>query len=497
MSSVSPGAPGERVDELEKLTSDLQGVLNRLSSFQKATLSLRNSQTIEETLDSMESLLEDIVEFTFMRLYLFTDIAGRERDLVRELCPEEFETPWEYVDWAVEKGDFSFIPLTEEGAAESEDLHSLLILPLVGHSRISGVLLLWSEFDSNTFTPEHSTLLNMLGRETASVIEQLRLRRRVESARNELADVVETLPLGIVAVDQDERITILNGTSEFIFRKSRSEALGRPLGELFSPQSYQRLRAAMHGEDAGSAGELELILNDEVQEPFGVTVAPVRLGAAESNGLEGDEETRSEPTGFVIVCRDLKLSQEVARLRELDAMKNDFLSLVSHELRTPLTSIMAYSETLLMEGIIDTEEERREYLEVIHSEGERLSRLINDVLDLTKMEAGKLDYTFQELSIASVIHTSMNAVSSLASQKSMEMPLEIPDDLPPVRADSDRLIQVLTNLYGNAIKFTEEGGTVSTRVRLVEAAEAGEGRMVEVEVEDTGIGIKQIGRAHV
>lgn len=473
------------LDGLRRQTVELADSMHRLTSLQDQLLTLRTSRDVEQALDAMETLLEEIVDFTYLRLYLRRGEDSEDLQLAREMCPQDYPTKWDLLGWALAKQEVSLIPLEE---SDDETVKSILFLPLVGHSEQVGILALWVDFGMTEFTQERSILLGLLARETASVIETLRLRKRVEATRAELADVVETIPLGILAVDEEERLTLVNGTAEFIFDVNRNTDTGRPLSGILSPQALGRVRALIRGEGQNETGEteVELDLSGEMGESFGVSVTPLRRTASGSD--PGEEEASA---GHVIVCRDLKLSREVAKLRELDAMKNDFLSLVSHELRTPLTSIMAYSETLLMEGMIESEEERKEYLEIIHSEGERLSRLINDVLDLTKMESGKMEYSYEDLDIGDVIHSAVSAVHSLAAQKSMAMPVEKPDDLPLVRADSDKLIQVLTNLYSNAIKFTDEGGAVSTAVRVAPAEEIEDAvaPMIEVAVSDTGMGI--------
>jgi signal transduction histidine kinase len=482
----APGGLAEPgVEELKRQNEELAQALRRLSGLQDQLLTLRTSSTIDLALDAMETVLEDMVEFTYMRLYLRYRVDS-PMQMVREMCPQDFQVNWELVEWAVGKQELALLPL--EDAAEDAP-QSLLIMPLIGHSEQVGVLLLWVEFDMTSFTQERSMLLNLLARETASVIETLRLRRRVEAARAELASVIENIPMGVFAIDAEDRLVLINGTAEFLFALNRNEALGARLGDLLPPGTYAQLKELLQS-PPGTEEEIELLISERVGETFGASAAPLRPSTASEDAADGAASS-TETQGHVVVFRDLKLSREVAKLRELDAMKNDFLSLVSHELRTPLTSIMAYSETLLMEGMIDSEEERREYLQIIHNEGGRLSRLINDVLDLTKMESGKMEYVYEELDIVDLVQSAGAAVHSLATQKQMHMPVESAEDLPPVRADSDKIMQVLTNLYSNAIKFTDEGGTVGTNIRLVPpgAGEDEKQTMVEVAVSDTGMGI--------
>ncbi|MHC4884126.1 MAG: ATP-binding protein [Planctomycetota bacterium] len=478
-------SPEEYVEKLRKQNAELAASLTQLTSFQERLCSLRAASCVDDALDTMELLLEDIVEVIYLRLY-FGSSKDESMTLVREMCPEDYPLDWQLVHWAMEKNELAFIPCEIKESELNEEIKNLLILPLIGHSEEVGVLLIWVDIAMDEFTQERSTLLTMLAREVASVLESLRLQKRIHEGHAAIADIVENIPMGIMAVDNHNRLTVINGTAEFIFKISRNEVTNQPLSEVL-PQPLHRQVSSILDQSAESTygeGEVELNISGEEEDVFGLSVG--RL-----HGTEDVSSEEEDTAGHVIVCRDLKLSREVAKLRELDAMKNDFLSLVSHELRTPLTSIMAYSETLLMEGMVETEEERREYLEIIHSEGDRLSRLINDVLDLTKMESGKMDYIYGEMEIEEVVRSSIATVHSLAAPKGMNMPVDIEEGLPAIKADRDKIVQVLTNFYSNAIKFTDQGGSISTRCRRCVDEEMDNLEVIEVAVQDTGMGIPE------
>ena len=178
---------------------------------------------------------------------------------------------------------------------------------------------------------------------------------------------------------------------------------------------------------------------------------------------------------------DLRAANE--RLQELDKLKDDFVSTVSHELRTPLTSIRSFSEILLDNPDIDTDQ-RQEFIRIIVQESERLTRLINDILDLAKMEAGTTEWYITEFAPKGVIEQALAATSGLfATARHLKVITNIADDLPPVRADRDRLTQVIVNLISNAVKFSaKDGGWV----RVAAWHEAG---VLRVDVADNGIGI--------
>lgn len=179
-----------------------------------------------------------------------------------------------------------------------------------------------------------------------------------------------------------------------------------------------------------------------------------------------------------------RASQELRRanadLMRLNELKSSFLANVSHELRTPLTSIRSFSEILL--NYPDTEfATREEFLEIICSESERLTRLINDVLDLAKIEAGKMEWRSQPVHLGDLARQSVDVMQVVASQKGLELENLIGDDVPPVQADPDRLLQVFANLISNAVKFTDVG-----RIQVGALARSDE---VVVYVADSGIGI--------
>lgn len=183
------------------------------------------------------------------------------------------------------------------------------------------------------------------------------------------------------------------------------------------------------------------------------------------------------------------------KLQELDKMKSDFLSTVSHELRTPLTSVLGFAniikkrfeEVVVLHVCSDDKKVERavrqikDNINIIISEGERLTALINDVLDIAKMEAGKVDWKRETFSVADFIDRATKATYSLFAQKDLALVMDVEEGLPDVTGDRDKLIQALINLLSNAVKFTENG-SVTCRARLT----AGE---IMVSVIDTGMGI--------
>ena len=191
---------------------------------------------------------------------------------------------------------------------------------------------------------------------------------------------------------------------------------------------------------------------------------------------------RLEQKSHELEAATAELRQANERLTELDRLKDDFVSTVTHELRTPLTSIRAFTEILLDDPDVEIEQ-RKKFLGIITKEAERLTRLINQVLDLAKIESGKAEWVESSVDMKEVIADTLAAMGQLFKEKGIEIEAHLPEKVSPVIADLDRMIQVLLNLLSNAMKFCDEAhGQI--KIALLEAD-----GWVRVDVSDNGRGI--------
>ena len=194
-----------------------------------------------------------------------------------------------------------------------------------------------------------------------------------------------------------------------------------------------------------------------------------------------------------ILIEELMKTNE--RLKELNQMKDEFVSIVSHDLRSPLTNILLCSDMCLMKNFGELTEKQNEAVYMINRSGIHLRDLINDLLDLAKIEAGKIELHKLKGKIGDAIKESINVMQFNAHEKKIEVKFNLPDSEPDINADWLKIFQVMNNLISNAIKFTHEGGSVTIGLRYnpprPPLEKGGEGGFVEVSVQDTGQGIAE------
>lgn len=190
--------------------------------------------------------------------------------------------------------------------------------------------------------------------------------------------------------------------------------------------------------------------------------------------------------------KNRRLADSVEKLKELDKLKSTFLARVSHELRTPLTSILGYSE-MLLEGIAgDINDTQKEYIQIITEKSDQLLQIINEILDISKIESGSIQLSREAVNVGELFHQVKDSLMPQARRKKLELSVDAPGDLPLVDADLGKTRQVLLNLLSNAVKFTPQGGTVSAKARVITLEGGISGNVsswVEISVADNGIGI--------
>ncbi len=356
--------------------------------------------------------------------------------------------------------------------------------------------------DGSTFPVEvHARTIESGGRKLfLTVARDITARKRAEEAlrqsREQLRKMFESMTDGILVIDLNGVITEVNQRMiEMHGYKSKGELFGKSASKLVAPRDHERITTNM--QQAVKRGKIKsmeytLLKADGTEFPGELSTSALR-------------DASGKPVGHITIARDIterkRMEQQLKRqmeelqvayqkLKELDQLKDSFLSTVSHELRTPLTSIKSFSEILL--SYDEDKETQKEFLTIINEESNRLTRLINDFLDLSKIEAGRMQWETVELSLSEVIQTALNATQALTIETKLKVDTELSPDLPTVQCDKDRLVQVVTNLLSNAIKFTPEGGAIQLKAQVQNGSKSGENsNMTMVSVSDSGIGIAQ------
>jgi len=244
----------------------------------------------------------------------------------------------------------------------------------------------------------------------------------------------------------------------------------------------------MVGGDYIGKKPIEVVRNNAVQEVIEAVIANKEKAPSRQINLFSPEEKiikisssavkrEGEFEGVVVVFHD------ITELRRLEKIRQDFVANVSHELRTPIASIKGYSETLL-EGALDEKENAREFLKIIHEDSNRLAKLIDDLLDLAKIESGKMKMVLVPIDPMPFVHRAISILENTARQKGITIKEDCRGDIPQVKADEVRFSQVLINLIDNAVKYTPENGSVTVKVYT-------EDGHVRFDIIDTGIGISK------
>lgn len=307
---------------------------------------------------------------------------------------------------------------------------------------------------------ELGTLARALNVMATNLQEKL---QALEEEQARTASILESMAEGLIAVDPQGRVVLVNGSARRIFRLPPAIGEGRHIVEVVRHPEVMNLLQECRECAPGVVCRRELSLQTPPVDLM-MEAVPLRVGAVAS--------------GTLMVVHD------VTELRRLERVRQEFVANASHELRTPLTAIRGYVESLL-EGAVEEPARARPFLEVIARHAERMSRLVDDLMDLSNIETGRLQLDRQPVFLSQMGEQVVALHRDVASKKGIGLQLEVPPDLPAVLADRDRLQQILINLVDNAIKFTPAG-----RVSL--SAHKASSTRVEVTVADTGTGIPSI-----
>ncbi|MDD5669251.1 MAG: histidine kinase dimerization/phospho-acceptor domain-containing protein [Candidatus Omnitrophica bacterium] len=283
----------------------------------------------------------------------------------------------------------------------------------------------------------------------------------VNSERAKLDLVLSSMFEGVIVTGADEKIILMNPSLRKIFLIDSDPEGKKPLEVIRNTAVEEMIEKIIKGRQHLATEEIVITMPEE--KILKVNGVPIMR----NNKLEG----------AILVFHD------ITELRRLEKIRQDFVANVSHELRTPVSSIKGYAETLL-EGALEDKDNAKEFIGIIYQDSNRLASLINDLLDLSKIESGKMKMFFIELDPIPLIKRTVTIIENQAKAKSITLIIDVPQGLPKIKADEARFSQVMINLLDNAIKYSSEGGTAVISARV-------DGSFLQVDISDTGMGISE------
>jgi PAS domain S-box-containing protein len=334
-----------------------------------------------------------------------------------------------------------------------------------------------------------------VGAQLGRVIERERAEQAVRKSEQHYRTLARNLPNGSVLLfDQQLRFTIADGSALSDAGLSRERVEGRTLAEVLPPASVARLEPLYRAALGGVRSELEVEAGERIYQSHilpvpderGAIIAGMVMSYEITELKRIERELREERAQLTrrVAERTADLSLANAELARASRLKDEFLANMSHELRTPLNSILGRAEALQEEIYGPVTPKQQEVLRGVEESGRHLLNLINDILDLSKIEAGRLELALDPVDINLICHTSLRMVAQLALTKQVALTSTIDAQVETIQADERRLKQILVNLLSNAVKFTPAGGKVG-----LEVSGDPERQTVTFTVSDTGIGI--------
>jgi len=362
------------------------------------------------------------------------------------------------------------------------DAHAVVVAPLLIGKRPVGAINVWHEDPARLFGEADRQLLNLFGQQAAIALENARLFAAGRRERQYFEVLVRNSPVAIVVLDVEHRVLSCNPAFETLYGYAQSEVVGKNLDDLITTPET-RAEAVAYTVQAADHQTVQGIGQRRRKDGTMVDVEVLAVPVV----VDG------ERTGMMGLYHDVTELLSARKVAEAaNSAKSQFLASMSHELRTPLNAIIGYSEMLEEEAAEAGHDSYVPDLQKIRSAGRHLLALINDVLDLSKIEAGKMELHLETFEIRPAIDAVAATVAPLIEKNGNTLALDLAPDIGVMRADVTRVRQVLFNLLSNASKFTERG-TITLRAHR---ESAGGGDRIVLSVADTGIGMtpEQLGR---
>jgi signal transduction histidine kinase len=502
------------VASTELASSDEQ---SRLAALYNVSRLIGSSLDLEEVLNQA---MDAIIQLTGAErgFLMLIDQEGEldvkaARNLEREtLNEDEFAISRTIIRSVAESGE----PVVTTNAAQDPrfsdqssvvrySLRSIQCAPLRARGKVIGVIYVDNRARSGLFTQADLDMLSAFASQAAVAIENARLFQQTDQA---LAARVEELQV-MQEVDRQLSATldfhkVMELTLSWALRVTHADS-----GSIYmvDRESGQPSLAAGHPDQAGAdeakTQDRSLVVARRVLESDELTVTNVEDDGAVVTQMGVPVQREGQTIGIIALIRagagslDEEAQKFVTRLashaaiaisnaqlyeavREANRAKSEFVSVVTHELRIPMTSIKGYTDLIGMVGSLN--EQQTGFVDTIRNNVGRMTTLVNDLSDVSRIETGRLNLEVEDVNFHEVVEQALEATRTQIEERKHSLQVELSDELPVVRGDPKRLVQILVNLISNAYKYTPEGGRISIRARR-------EGSSVRCEVEDTGIGM--------
>ncbi len=338
-------------------------------------------------------------------------------------------------------------------------VRTLMYVPLKIHGRVIGVLGVDNRESKQAFTRHHLALVSTLADYAAIAIENARLYSNSEVERRKLETILDGVEDGVIVVDFGNRVIVVNRTARGAFGIGEDETI-----------TLKSIESVFHH------AELLYMFTD------GHAAYPYRSELSLDDGRIVNAQLVSIPdVGLAVTMQD------ITYFKEMDRIKSDFVNTVSHDLRSPLTAILGYAELISRVGEVNAQQ--LEFIGRVQISVRNITNLINDLLDLGRIEAG-LDDRKELVPLAMIVQYSVDSMMHSINEKRLKLTLDIPEKLPKILGDSVRLRQIVDNLLGNAIRYTPAEGSITIRLRA-------EKDQVIMQVQDTGFGIPPLDQPYI
>ena len=458
--------------ERARLFNEMVSRLSEVSMLYTLAQELSTSLNLQDMLNKIVTSLRHVMGCRACCIFLLDD----EKEQLEIKAAAGLKPHWQKVaklrlgegaaGQAAERNKTIYLPDTHRDPTFiffDEEVRSLMVVPLVANGEVIGTINV-DHHQPEAFGSTQERLLTIAAAQAGIAIANARLFTKISAEQQQTQAIIQHMADGLLLIDREGIIRTCNFTLANMLGLHRGQIIGQSVHSPTMPPNLAGVTASTtHRARTGVLASEVLIEapRPRVLQVFATTVV----------------DDQQDPIG------EVRLIHDVTKERELEQLKDDFFSTVSHELRTPLFSIQGFAQLMLEEEDLD-KKTHKEFLETIRRQATQLGEMVNNLLDLSKFDEGKLVLEKAPLFLSDIISQTILKLQGFAHQEKIKLVSSLPAHLPIIQGDKQRLEQVLTNLIGNAIKFSQPGDSVTIN------ASVRDGNIL-VQVKDNGIGIAE------